>query len=294
MLKGRPYLPRGRDAESMNGAGSKNPPARRGDFEVNTMVQAHRSNIYDTLRSMSGQEEAQRTLLSEPRLSPYLDVAEDDPGKAWSLYLWANELAGSLHAQISLVEIAVRNSIERELRVWNASQGGSADWTLQDQAREPLYTLIRGDLNQARSHARRDANARVAGHPRRGVTPTHNDVIAQLMFGTWVKLLTPLSSTEPSTRQQSLWANGLNLAFPGADQQDAGRIKIGHQLDSIRRLRNRVAHHDNILAVKVGRRINEMLSLVHKANPSYPRLVMANSRVGLIAREDPRQQWGSR
>lgn len=242
---------------------------------------------------MSVQEVAQRTLLSEPRLSPYLNAGEDDPDKAWSLYLWANELAGALHAQIALVEIAVRNAIERELRAWNSSQGGSADWTLHGEAKDPLYTLIKGDLNQARKSALRDANARAAGHPRRGVMPTHNDVIAQLMFGTWVKLLTPLSQTESSMRQELLWATGLNLAFPGSRQTDQGRVKIGHQLDSIRRLRNRVAHHDNILDVKVGHRINEMLSVVHKANPAYPRLVMANSRVRLIAREDPRRQWGS-
>lgn len=240
---------------------------------------------------MSGQQDVQRRLLSEPRLKPYLDEAEDDLESAWSVYLWANELAGALHAQISLVEIAVRNSIERELRDWNISQSGTSEWTLKDQAKEPLYTLLKDDLNKARRAARRDANARATGHPRRGAIPTHNDVVAQLMFGTWVKALQPLSKEEPADRQKQLWAAGLNAAFPGADQSDAGRRKLGQQLDSIRRLRNRVAHHDNLLNVKVGHRLNEMLSLVHKANPTYPRLVMANSRVRKIAREDPRRIW---
>lgn len=238
---------------------------------------------------MAGQHDAQRMLLSEPRLKPYLDATAGNLESAWSLYLWANNLAGALHAQISLVEVAVRNSIEQTLRNWNVSQSGPPDWALHNHTQEPLYTLLKNELNKARRSAHQEANSRTDGHPRKGVTPNHDDIIAQLMFGTWVKVLQPLSKNESSDRQEKLWTTGLNKAFPGADQSDAGRRKLGRQLNSIRRLRNRVSHHENLLHVQVAHRLNEMLSVVHKIHPSYPRLIMANSQVRKIAQEDPRQ-----
>lgn len=238
---------------------------------------------------MSSQPDVRRLLLSEPRLRPYLNDAGQDLERAWSTYLWANELSGALHAQISLVEVAIRNALDRAVSAWNVANGGSAEWTLPGNAQEPLYALLKDDLNKARRAAAREAVLRTTGHPRQGVTAGHDDIVAQLMFGTWVKLLRPMSKVESPHRQVALWSAGLNTAFPGADQSDAGRAKIGKQLDSIRRLRNRVAHHDNLLGVKTSSRLNQMLSLVHKANAAYPRLVMANSSVRRIARDDPRR-----
>ncbi|WP_336624978.1 MULTISPECIES: hypothetical protein [unclassified Microbacterium] len=239
---------------------------------------------------MISQRQTRARLLSAPRFTPYLTASNQDDDAAWELYSWATELSGAMHAQISFVEIAVRNTLDRELSRWNASQGGPVEWTAEHGAKGDLYGLLGKELREARARARKESKRRPKNHPRHGVTPTHDDVVAQIMLGTWVKVLIPLSQTEPHTRQQNLWAQGISGAFAnGNDGSDAARVGIGTRLDSIRRLRNRVAHHDNILDVKVAHRLNEILGVVHKIDPNYPALVMHNSRVRVINRADPRK-----
>jgi len=120
---------------------------------------------------------------------------------------------------------------------------------------------------------------------------THDDVVAQLMFGAWVKLIRPLSAAASSQRHRLLWEEAVSSAFPNADTTDAGRILIGGQLETLRRLRNRVAHHDNLLGVEANRRFNGMLSLLTKIDRSYPDLAAARSQLRRLHRQDPRHLW---
>ncbi|MFJ1511848.1 hypothetical protein [Cellulosimicrobium funkei] len=83
----------------------------------------------------------------------------------------------------------------------------------------------------------------------------------------------------------------LHRAFPHADPSQAGRKAIGNQLETLRRLRNRVAHHDNLLDVEVRHRLNGILSLLSKIDPTFPSLAAARSPLRRIIREDPRRTW---
>ncbi|MCY1718467.1 Abi family protein [Microbacterium sp. SL62] len=240
---------------------------------------------------MSGQHALRSQLLSQSRLSPYMSEAGTNQDRAWDLYLWATQLTGSLHAQISFVELAFRNALDRTLGDWNVAQGGDREWTLEGNAIDPLYSTLRGDLIEARKRATKESVARAAGHPRRGVAATHNDVIAQLMFGSWVKVITPMAPQDPPAHQQALWAGGVHAAFPGADATDASRVEMGKRLNQLRVLRNRVAHHDSILKVNVTHRLNEMLGVAHKLDPAFPALIMGGSQVRRINKSDPRKTW---
>ena len=60
----------------------------------------------------------------------------------------------------------------------------SADWTRDQGAAPLLYTVIGHKIIQARRDARRTADARPPEHPRHGAAPQHDDVVAQLIFGT--------------------------------------------------------------------------------------------------------------
>ena len=232
-------------------------------------------------------------LLGEARAEPYMAAANGDPDRARELYLWATELAGSLHAQISFVEIAVRNAMDAQLSLWNSTQGEEygCDWALDRGAASPLYEILSKELRTAQSWAQKEPERRPRDHPRYGAGVTHDDVVAQLMFGAWVKLIRPASSSESSDRQCRLWDEALHLSFPYADSTNEYRLRIGHQLEVVRKLRNRVAHHDNLLAVEVNRRLNGMLSLLAKIDPSYPEIAMARSQLRRLAKEDPRRRW---
>lgn len=224
-------------------------------------------------------------------MAPYVAAASGDLVRAGDLYLWATEMAGALHAQLSFVELAVRNAVDPCLSAWNVRQGGPAEWTARGAAQGDLYALLGRALREARNRADKEAALRAHGHPRHGAPVTHDDIVAQLMFGTWVKVLRPLSDAEASTRQESLWHDELNRAFPYADTSDSGRVSVGNQLDSLRYLRNRVAHHDNLLTVNFSRRLSASLSVLAKIDSDYPALAMARSNVRRLIREDPRRDW---
>ena len=204
-----------------------------------------------TLSAVNGQRPIE-ALAGLVRLAPYLREAGDDEAKAAELYLWAGDLAGALHSTIAFVEVAVRNSLDAQLAEWNTEQVGELGryWALRGCSAPVLYELIGAKrIKFAQESAEKEAHRRPQGHPRRDALVTHDDVVAQLMFGAWVTLVVPVSGSPH--RQQRLWAEGLNAAFPGVDSSDAGRVKVGRQLERIRKLRNRVAHHDNLLGVEI-------------------------------------------
>jgi hypothetical protein len=234
------------------------------------------------------------TFLGPARLSTYLSAAGGDADRATDLYLWATEVSGALHAQLSFVELAVRNSIDRRLVEWNDAQGHGPEWTGDGRAAPLLYQLLRKPLRDARTWADKEAALRHPRHPRHGVGVTHDDVVAQLMFGAWVKLIRPISKTESSAPQKQLWTEVLRRAFPDSDQSDAGRRAIGTQLETMRQLRNRVAHHDNLLEVDIRHRQNGALSLLSKVDPALPALAVARSPLRRLVREDPRRSWSDR
>lgn len=236
-------------------------------------------------------QQALGVLLSPARMVPYLTTSNGDLNRAADLYLWATELAGALHAQISFVELAVRNALDPQLQAWNSSQNGQTEWTAAGAAEPDLYHLLKDDIKQARSRANRDAAIRGHHHPRHGAAVTHDDMVAQLMFGSWVKVLRPISKTESSARQQRLWSGALHQAFPGVSANDSDRTTLGDQLDTLRYLRNRVAHHDNLLTVNVKHRLSSMLSILSKIDGDYPALAMARSTIRRLAKEDPRLNW---
>lgn len=234
-------------------------------------------------------------LLGQARLATYLQAAGGDVDRAADLYLWATELSGALHAQISFVEIAVRNAIDPQLATWNSAQGPDfgPDWTRAFGAAPLLYTLLKSELRSARTWAQKDVDQRHRDHPRHATAVTHDDVVAQLTFGAWVKVIRPLSNTESDDRHRQLWHEALHRAFPQTTGTDADRVAIGRQLETLRKLRNRVAHHDNLLNVEITRRLNGMLSLLAKIDHSYPGLAAARSRLRRLHRQDPRRHWHS-
>jgi hypothetical protein len=231
------------------------------------------------------------TFLGPARLATYLNAADGDLGRATDLYLWVTELSGALHAQLSFVELAVRNAIDPRLAAWNAAQGFPSDWTSDGGAAPLLYELLGSQLQTARKWAGKEAAERHPMHPRHGSGVTHDDVVAQLMFGAWVKVVRPISAAESPKRQTQLWAAVLHEAFPRALASDSGRVTIGNQLETLRRLRNRVAHHDNLLEVEVRHRLNGILSLLSKIDSTFPSLAAARSPLRRIIREDPRRTW---
>ena len=220
-------------------------------------------------------------LLGKSRFQPYLDESKKDKALACELYMWATQLAGAFHSQLSFVEIALRNSLDSCIKVWNRKQGYPEDWTGEKGLADPLYSLIGKEIREARK--------RFSSNIKKGDPPTHDDVIAQLTFGTWVKIIYVKRNNNSNAKQQKLWRDGLYQAFQlGSD--DSQRENIGKKLNDLRRLRNRVAHHENLLQVNIQSKINQIYSVLTAIDPDYRKLAHSQSTLRELKNKDPRRR----
>lgn len=196
-------------------------------------------------------------LLGDARYARYLSDGLDDESAA-AIALQNFRFAGALHARLGIVELAVRNAFDRELRIVAKDEHGTEDWTTPGAIPSEASALISGAVRQARTRAQRDAESRALRRSHRpDATVTHDDVVAQLTWGTWVKLVGNPRSDESSRIQQRVWAECLHRAFPFADAGERGRVRLAKSLNYLRVVRNHEAHFDTLY--EEARQINRIV-----------------------------------
>lgn len=221
--------------------------------------------------------------LSEPRFSVYRNYVTERYQKlertaveryATELYRWNVSASVTVMAHISYVEVFVRNSIDRVIRKWLAAQNvsGFSDWVGAQpvdpigRIRSLVNTADRDYLEAARINAlsRQKQWRSEQRHPRHGDRANRDDVFAQLTFGTWDGMLSrSLNDTELMEVLmgafpviESAWAVELrrmpNAQLPGSEgdnKQERLCRELTDRLRSIRNIRNRAGHEDNLLRV---------------------------------------------
>jgi hypothetical protein len=97
-----------------------------------------------------------------------------------------------------------------------------------------------------------------------------DNVIAELSFGFWPSILSPRYDT-------SLWTPALRKAFPNRPKSQERREMQG-AINAIRRLRNRIAHHEPIVHRKLRDDHQLIINLISWCCPETSKWVLANSR----------------
>ena len=241
---------------------------------------------------------ALRKSLSEERFKPYLAEAQkcsrtpaEANERALELYSWAAELAGMFHTQISYVKVATRNAMSHKLSNWSIDRGHSKKWTRRN--RDQNLNLIFGQSDIGR------AIALVKREKVRAYNPTHDDIIAKLTFSFWVNLVK--DQRQPSDNfRQLLWEESLNYAFPYSQDNDENgcldlektRHLTADQLSSILTLRNRIAHHDNLLRVQYELLIHRIYAILGRIGGEDLTGSIDPAPLRAHIAEDPRKSWG--
>ena len=254
--------------------------------------------------------------LSSPRLSSYSRLlGTDDKRNAVGAYLWSLELNAALSPLIGTVEVVLRNSIH------NAATNafGRADW-LQDVLKwhgdKVFIRKARSDPAISSAFYRRSCqpyhrqNVVVAGTSRRlkhwrshveakrdnillalqneGKPNTPDQIVAHAMFGFWLDLLQ--APFEDLNARLSIWPQCQHHIFPHDQTMD--RRKAESILIGIKRLRNRVSHHEpawnvatplTLIGVQhyMTSRVNEMETLLKSMNPD---IVLLMRNAGIFSR----------
>ena len=184
-------------------------------------------------------------IISNERLARYLTATRGNTQAALRLYERNMNLSEALFGYLHGLEVAVRNSIHVTLRAafgtptW-FDYRGALPWSSTGE-----HLLFTSPMQDMIAHAKASAGA--------GAQP--GKILAELMFGFWPNLLT-------GRYHASLWVPCLHRAFPYANEP---RRVIHLRLEQIRRLRNRIAHHEPVLTsanqVYTGFAANPFLSL---------------------------------
>ena len=158
--------------------------------------------------------------LSTERLEPYRRSNLDSNTSVYAAYAWNLALCESLYPALNSFEIALRNAIHAA----GTRQFGTEFWyrdRLRKDEADRLNTLL-FQLNSSGS-----------GNPSTG------DLVSSLSFGFWASLF-------KGTYERILWPQLLPDVFPRAPRRRRARRDISKRVDRIRRLRNRVFHHEPV------------------------------------------------
>lgn len=170
-------------------------------------------------------ELAIKDVLSPARISTYEAAVVGSPATALELYSWNAQVSGALLTPLHICEVAIRNAIALAIESiygsnWPWSSGFERSLPNPKVGYNPKVDLF---------------NARLKLH-------STGKVIPELKFVFWERMLT-------GRYDHRIWNGQLLKVFPNLNPNDpisVSRKKIYDGLEQIRKLRNRIAHHEPI------------------------------------------------
>jgi len=166
-------------------------------------------------------------LLSRARLDGYRRDGADTQ-TVTARYLWNVALSEALYPSLHVLEVALRNSLDRAVGTHLADH----EWLVRREAGSPTSLLL-----DTRAQAMvAEACAKLEGAKK---PVEQGRMVAELSFGFWTSLLN-------RRYDQGLWPAYLKSTFPGAPRTERTRSTFSKRFNAIREIRNRVSHHEPI------------------------------------------------
>lgn len=170
-------------------------------------------------------EPAVVTALSPVRLGTYINATGFSPqAKTLDIYVWNALVSGAFFSALHVCEVVIRNAISDAVE----SKFGP-DWPWDAGFERTLGKYWKLELQRA----------------RRGIPHgSTGKVIAELKFAFWCNMLT-------AAQDQHLWNANIRVVFPflPLPLSIAGaRAMLHDDMEKLRLLRNRIAHHEPIFA----------------------------------------------
>lgn len=160
--------------------------------------------------------------LSPERLAAYRLDSSDQEADVIARYLWNVALGESLYPSLQCLEVALRNSLHEAL----SRAFGGPFW--YDASSPILRASELARIEEAKATLRRE---------RKPIEPGR--MIAELSFGFWTSLL-------DLHYEQAFWPQLLRPTFLYMPRRIRTRRTLSARLNKIRRLRNRIFHHEPI------------------------------------------------
>ena len=205
------------------------------------------------------------SLVSTGRFRAYLSAAGDDRERAVALYRWNVAVSAACFEAFHYVEVVVRNSMDREMQIHRQEEQSRIPWFLV-----PVVGKHQSSFDDSIERVRR--RLRDQHHSRE----TRDQIVAGTDFGFWTALL--------HSENEELWRSALHKAFPGSSGKRKDVVAV---LEALRVFRNRLAHHDSLLAVDVPFRFNQMLQVLRWVDPRAEQWLLAVERISEVLARRP-------
>lgn len=191
----------------------------------------------------------------------YLDWSSGDPTAALHLYTLNAQLSEALYIPLQVLELSLRNRIHDAMRhllgdEWLLEASGCLGEKQKQKVRRALVELT---LNRK--------------------THTSEQILSSLSFGFWTALL--------GTEYEELWRKALHQIARKPGGKHVSRKSLSGPLTAIRKLRNRVAHHEPILHYNLPKHHADMRQIIGWLSPEaeqwcaecdrFPTLYRANT-----------------
>lgn len=181
--------------------------------------------------------------LSTERFNAYVESVQGDRERALALYALNSQVSAALYIPLQVLEVTLRNRFHHQLseaygECWYDRHGVITNLFQRQQISEAQLELVR---------------------EKRPLEPGR--IVAGLTFGFWTSCLS-------GQYDESLWRKGgLAKAFFAGGEKPK-RSKVNGLLNPIRKLRNRIAHHEPILYWDLPKHYRNMITLTEWLVPA--------------------------
>ena len=159
--------------------------------------------------------------VSSARLDAYKRVVDDSPLHAIQRYLWNTALSEALYPALQGVEIGLRNALDSAV-----TQARGENWLFDGSVLLPREQITVQDMVKRLGSI---ADSEVTRHT----------CLGGLGFGFWTALLS-------RSYEGVMWPELTAVAFPLVPRRMRSRSELGSRANAVRKLRNRVSHHEPI------------------------------------------------
>lgn len=205
--------------------------------------------------------------ISAERFESYLRHAGGDPGTACVWYEWAAELTSASFELVQYVEVMLRNAIDEQLRLHCDENRSCIPWFL---------TPLSADKKSQEEIDRTVEAVRIRLRKKHARMDTRDQIVAGLSFGFWAELL--------NSRQENLWRSATHKAFPHSSGR---RSDVAAKVFALRVFRNRLAHHDSLLALDVRFHVDQMIEVAGWIDPDAAAWLRSVERVSAVHARRP-------
>lgn len=208
-------------------------------------------------------------VLSAPRFATYLRSCSGDRVSALTLYRWNLEVSAAFLVPLHVLEVSLRNAIVDGIEAVH-----SGTWPWSEGFLRSLPNPPAPSYSPTRDLRRLSQLHRASGK-----------ITADLKFVFWEKMLT-------ARHQDRLWSRCFYTVFPNAPTEAGSaqaRAALRADVGEIRKLRNRIAHHEPIFTRDLHADRQRMIDIVRWRCDTTADWLVRIDPVSALLRRKPQQ-----